>query len=272
MGLGRPVPGLRLLLYHSVGPRLENDWYGMTIPPQLFHMQMLALKHHRLLRVVPLRWPPEEPATATSVVVTFDDGYRDTLLTAAPILADLGLPFTVFITRAYVRSGDPCYLTVKQLKRLAQVPGCTIGSHALTHRPLTMLDHWTLKYELRESRWWLEDKIGKPVTMLSYPHGAVNAIVLEAVQDAGYVIGAGSGWGINTLRCQPLVLRRTEVLRFDTLRMFQQKVAGAWDWRRLRHSAVQATDWVDSNGHRMAMSDHGRDDDGQDEGGSGNTG
>jgi peptidoglycan/xylan/chitin deacetylase (PgdA/CDA1 family) len=36
------------------------------------------------------------------VVVTFDDGYRDTLEIAEPLLAELGVPFTIFLTTGFL--------------------------------------------------------------------------------------------------------------------------------------------------------------------------
>ena len=39
-----------------------------------------------------------------AVVITFDDGYRNNALYAAPILKELGLPYTVYVATAYVES------------------------------------------------------------------------------------------------------------------------------------------------------------------------
>ena len=44
-----------------------------------------------------------------AVVITFDDGYRNNALQAAPVLKELGLPYTVYVSTSYVESGylDP---------------------------------------------------------------------------------------------------------------------------------------------------------------------
>lgn len=70
------------------------------------HLRMLR-KYYRVLRiddvtsmlrdgVVP---PPR------SVIITFDDGYRDNVTVAAPLLSDFKCPATFFLTTAYIDSG-----------------------------------------------------------------------------------------------------------------------------------------------------------------------
>jgi len=88
---------------------------------------------------------------------------------------------------------------------------------------------------LRDSRFWLEDVVGKAVTVIAYPHGAVDQRVCEAAAHAGYTLGVCSQSGINAVGRNPLLLRRTEILAEDGLRVFRQKIEGAWDWHRFRH-------------------------------------
>ncbi|MGN6496840.1 MAG: polysaccharide deacetylase family protein [Tsuneonella sp.] len=47
------------------------------------------------------------PAPRFATAITFDDGYRDNLTTAAPILAEFGLPATMFVSTGHIDSGRP---------------------------------------------------------------------------------------------------------------------------------------------------------------------
>ena len=71
---------------------------------------------------------PAEP-----VMITFDDGYRDVLWHAAPVLHRLHMPATEYVITGRVSNGDPSFLTWPQLGRLEKL-GVTIGSHTVTHR------------------------------------------------------------------------------------------------------------------------------------------
>ena len=87
-----------------------------------------------------------------------------------------------------------------------------------------------LRTELEESRMRIEDILSRQVSMLSYPHGKVNKAVRSTAVEAGYRFGLGSRFGANFADTDPMVLRRTEVWAADSVRVFRQKCAGAWDW------------------------------------------
>jgi peptidoglycan/xylan/chitin deacetylase (PgdA/CDA1 family) len=153
---------------------------------------------------------------------------------AAPVLAELGLPFTVFVTPHFVLSGQLHYLSVAGLRELAAVPGASIGAHGYSHCRLTECDNGQLQEELVRSRQWLEDAIGRSVTTMSYPHGAVDQRVRKAAAAAGYSLAAGSRSGSNLSGYDPFCLARTAIWAQDDLRVFQSKLAGDWDWLKWR--------------------------------------
>jgi peptidoglycan/xylan/chitin deacetylase (PgdA/CDA1 family) len=89
--------GASILFYHRVvdGPRSS-----LTISPQRFAQQMAFVsRHYRLIGLPELvgRLEQGQAPPQRSMVVTFDDGYRDNLTTAAPILTRLGVPATLFV-------------------------------------------------------------------------------------------------------------------------------------------------------------------------------
>jgi peptidoglycan/xylan/chitin deacetylase (PgdA/CDA1 family) len=225
----RPQSGLRIFLYHSVGVGITEQFYGTSLPTAAFRRQMQLLSQRSDLTVTNLS--DSQPTDSRfRVAISFDDGYRDNLHIAAPILTEMKITAMFFVTASFVGNG-PDYLSPPELQELASLPGMAIGSHGLTHCRLTACDDRGLRRELTDSRQFLEDLIGKPVTAISYPHGAINHRVRNAAIQAGYIVGATSRYGINGPRQDRLCLHRCEIVSQDTERVFVQKLSGGWDWR-----------------------------------------
>lgn len=221
-------PGLRILMYHAIGTPIPDDRLGLyTLAPLRFLKQMKMIAANT---AIPVRSFAEAAGVAQGIAITFDDGYRDGLTEAAPLLVELRLPFSVFVTTAYIRSGDQLYLSPHELCELAKCPGATIGSHGVTHVKLSQCSDAELHRELFDSRSYLEDLLQQPVTTLSYPHGAVDHRVRTAAEQAGYVLAACSRFGTNLDDRDPLMLRRTDIWSDDDDDVFRSKIVGNWDW------------------------------------------
>jgi peptidoglycan/xylan/chitin deacetylase (PgdA/CDA1 family) len=92
---------LIILIYHRV-TNLSADPEMLAVSPANFRRQMEYLKQHFHIVRFDEDWAPlEEPA----VVVTFDDGYVDNLYEALPVLEDLGVPATFFISTGRLGTG-----------------------------------------------------------------------------------------------------------------------------------------------------------------------
>lgn len=225
-----PRRGLRVLMYHAVGSPADGDKLGIyTISAEALEKQISALAS-----LFPGAVTDLASGIGTNgsfrIAVTFDDGYRDNLHCAAPLLQKFGIPFTVFVCSDFVRHGRAHCLSPAELRELAVLPGVSIGSHGATHSRLTELDDQKLSTELASSKAFLEDAIGRGVTAISYPHGAVDGRVRAAAAASGYKIGACSRFNINDAACDPLLLCRTDIHGIDSLRVFKQKLHGDWDW------------------------------------------
>jgi len=87
----RTAPGV-ILAYHRIG-QLARDPFSMAVPQERFAAQLGALRE--AVHAVPLAeiGAHDRPTFA----VTLDDGYADAV-DAEPILAELGIPATLFVT------------------------------------------------------------------------------------------------------------------------------------------------------------------------------
>jgi peptidoglycan/xylan/chitin deacetylase (PgdA/CDA1 family) len=64
--------------------------------------------------------------------------------------------------------------------------GVEVGNHSLLHHPLDVLPPGRLGREVRDSRDWLSQELGRPVRSFCYPHGYQSAAVRAAVASSGH--------------------------------------------------------------------------------------
>ena len=174
------------------------------------------------------------------LAVTFDDAYRSVSARAAPILASLGLPGTVFAPSSYIGTERPLSwpgidrwletpqaaelipMSWDELRSLAE-SGWEVGSHTVTHPRLTSLDDDRLDEELRASRDECTDRIGRPCTSIAYPYGDHDDRVVTATGRAGYAWGATLPARLGG--AQALRWPRVGVYDSDDLTRFRLKVS-----------------------------------------------
>lgn len=143
-----------------------------------------------------------------AVVLTFDDGYASHFDVVASLLLRYRFGGTFFISVDHI--GRPGHVTWEQLKKLVFL-GMEIGSHGMSHRPLTGLSRLELDEELVKSKRMLEERLGIPVRALAAPGGFWSAAVAESAQRAGYDAVWISTIGTNGRETQSLGLRRIVV-------------------------------------------------------------
>ena len=106
------------------------------------------------------------------VTVTFDDVPDNVITNAIPILRELNIPYTLFITKEFTHKKG--YISEEQLKDISKDPLCTIGAHTVSHPRLKTVKN---SYEeLRESKRYLETLLNKDVDYLAYPYGKHSSI------------------------------------------------------------------------------------------------
>ena len=122
--------------------------------------------------------------------------------------------------RAQLReaAGQPalpeCMLRWDELEEMAGL-GMTIGAHTLTHPNLPSAGLADATAEIRGSKALLEERLGRPVTLFSYPNGGAEEYytpdLQAAVRDAGFEASATSRNGFTGESTDLYALERVQV-------------------------------------------------------------
>ena len=163
-----------------------------------------------------------------NVVITFDDGYKSWAHKAAPVLRELNLPATFFVSSGFLdlskKNEDEFVrsrlktdlkttggLTEDDIRRLAQ-DGFTIGGHTYTHANLSeMSNRADMLHELVCDKEKLESITKSDVTYFAYPFGASHnpsTDLIALLKEAGYKGAVTTEAGFNTGETNPHLLHR----------------------------------------------------------------
>jgi peptidoglycan/xylan/chitin deacetylase (PgdA/CDA1 family) len=95
-------------MYHRVAIVPHDPW-GLAVDPERFEEQIAYVKQHRTPMSVDqlVERLLSNTLPANAVAVTFDDGYRDNLINAKPVLVRHGVPATLFLATGFVDQDTP---------------------------------------------------------------------------------------------------------------------------------------------------------------------
>lgn len=194
LALGRvrgSVRGASVFAYHDVEPELSTFF---SVTPAAFREQLevaidCGVQFVDLLELVE-RQRAGRPVDGLAAV-TFDDCLVGIHEHAMPVLAELGVPATIFVVSDELGRSPAWWkasrrtMTLEELQDAA-AQGLRLESHSRHHVSLTSLDDDRLLEEVTGSRTALEELFGRPVTLFAYPNGHFNDRVRTAVEAAGY--------------------------------------------------------------------------------------
>lgn len=190
-----------ILMYHYVEyVQDKNDTIrqSLAISPSTFEKQMETLVNggYTFLTASELGtiFNGEKALPNRSILITFDDGYRDFYTDVYPILKKYSIKATVYMIAGDI--GYKNYMTEKQLQNIASEGLVEIGAHTIHHVNLQTATEPVMKNELVEGRNIIEEVIDKPVISFAYPDGQFSELSEQKVKEAGYTTAMTTKPGI----------------------------------------------------------------------------
>lgn len=186
-----------ILSYHQVdGPPRGSPCNTLVLPRWKFDLQ-LSILHAMGWKGLSLRdlQPYLDGRQAGRVFgITLDDGYRNNLTCALPVLRRLGFTATVFMVSGQLGGSNvwdhdklpPAPLMDADELGAWMQAGMEVGAHTRSHPRLTACTSADARSEIAGSKADLEEALGVPLERFSYPHGLYLPSHVEMVREAGY--------------------------------------------------------------------------------------
>lgn len=222
--------GPSILMYHSISDSSNEQF---TVTKKDFHEQIVWLVSNGY-EIIPLEsmllmlQAHDCTNLGKKVVITFDDGYKDFVVNALPILQDFGVAATVFLVTGMLagvakwnRYGSEVRLMTKDDACYIKERGISLGSHTSTHLNLLLLSDEEIEKQLNDSRETLIE-LGESFYSFSYPWGQWSSGLAGAVRAAGYKCALAVGEQTRLIAEDCYYLPRVTMSRDMSSKKFQR--------------------------------------------------
>ena len=176
-----------VLMYHSI----SYDSSPISITPKDFEKHLIFFKNYNY-ETINLN-EINQISKSRPFIITFDDGYKDNLLEALPLLKKYNFKATCFITTNFIGKTNKWdenkkNFTKKNIMGFDEIKewisnNMQIGSHTHNHLNLENLNNSEIINELAISKKILIDNFKINVDCVSYPFGRLNNNIYNLAKD-----------------------------------------------------------------------------------------
>ena len=217
--------------YHHVDPKLDNE---ISITPAAFEAQLKLLKeqgfHTITARQLADHHKDGTPLPEKPVMLTFDDGWKNQYVHAAPLLKKYGFVATFFVNPQPIGRGS-AYMTRDMVTSLEDA-GHDIQSHTWSHKAMTRRDSDDhLAFQKRNMKQltladeWIEQVVGREPVAVAYPFGYYDTESVSRARAAGYVLGFTTDEGVADARpSAAMIIKRFTISRELSLASFASRL------------------------------------------------
>jgi len=242
----KPIP---ILMYHSIASMPKGTvMRSLHVPPKLFKLQMWILK---IIGYQGLSMGELEPyltgrKKGRVVGITFDDGFKNNLTNALPILKRFGFSATCYIISQKIGGinewdldkgiDENPLMNENEIKEWIN-SGMEIGSHTQNHVRLAECDIDVATTEIEKSRVDLEGQFECPVRHFCYPYGSYNDEIVTLAKNAGYITATTVNRGRAESNADTLSLPRVPITHRTFIHLFLIKILSKYEDRKVRKQA-----------------------------------
>jgi len=232
----------RILMYHMVREHISGKKFNsLRILPAMFDRQIKYLKENgwhsfTISEAITNR----DKLPEKSVIITFDDGYKDNLINALPILKKYNFKATIYLVNdrhdrdwsGYRKSKnegaglkDEPKLSDDEVRELIKSGLIEIGAHTVTHANLSTLGNDDSHKEICRSKELIEKEFNIMCGSFAYPFGLYKNSDVLNVENCGYTNAVTTKNGIADLKnCSLFEIPRITISGKDNFLSFKLKI------------------------------------------------
>lgn len=239
-----------VLMYHKVPDQNIQSRHRIFVRKDLFEQQMKWLKEKgftslsfaEIKEYLQLkRHPADFPKRP--IILTFDDGYKDNLRNAGPLLKKYGMKATLFLLAdndlkgnswdAYEGDTSNELMNEQERQQLVLNFPFEIGSHGMNHKRLTEMKSEDVLTEMIQSRQKLENEFQRPIISFAYPFGDRSDSIADSCERAGYEFAVNTDCGGLFVLDNPFSIFRVNIFPEDHFSQIRKKTS-SWYRRYFR--------------------------------------
>lgn len=209
-----PCVNLPTLMYHHIQDEAqaqEKNQLALTVETKTFKSQMeyLKAKGYRTLGMDALIafFDREVPVPKGSVLLTFDDGYDDFYKNALPVLNELGLKATIFVSTGLM--DNPGYLSWEEISQ-ATPSAYLFANHTWSHKNMQTTKE-KIEFEILTADTQLAERALGTAKIFAYPYGLVSEPAKKYLKELEYKLAFGTRPGSTLCKKQRFELPRIRV-------------------------------------------------------------
>ena len=237
----RPIP---ILMYHSIEAMPKSTvMRSLHVSPKRFGIQMwlLNMLGYKGLSMRELTPYLEGEKTGKVVGITFDDGYQNNLINAAPILKKYNFSATCYLVSQRIGTSNTWDLdkgiTQRPLMTQSEIQewlnlGLDIGAHTQTHPLLEELSEQQSQEEIFNCKADLEQMFKVSIKDFCYPFGRFNESLVNMIKEAGYSTATTMSRGRATPQSNKLTLPRMPITHHTLPHLFLAKILTKYEDKR----------------------------------------
>ena len=225
-----------ILMYHSIG---DNNAF-FTVREEGFEKQLdfLYQQNFTVISLLELiKRIKQKESLAHTVVITFDDGYKDNYDVAFPLLKKYKMPATIFLTTDYIGSSMKLkggmvlpMVSKKEIQEMVESGYVEFMPHTKSHVRYTVDNLESFLQEVRESRKIVETLTGRSASFFAYPAGKYDQTLVESIKKEGFDGAVTVEEGLVYAQSDFFVLKRNAVDSMTSMTAFKGKVSSAVEW------------------------------------------
>lgn len=175
-----------IISYHSI----NNENCPISLSLEEFEKQLVFFKKNNFNSI---HFNEIKNTSSKKFIITFDDGYKDLITNALPLLKKYDFKATCLIISNLIGKRNIWdefkeNIKDKELMNLSDINywlknGMKIGSHSKNHKKLTKLDENEKIDEIINSKNELESLTGSAIDSFCYPYGLYNENIVNIVKE-----------------------------------------------------------------------------------------